>query len=91
MSELYDEVENFEDEKRSDELLLMLGNVLEVVDFFAGESSVVDGALPVSNEGARSAEKEPNSFTGSIFVETFLSLMEARMTFESSSSFAFLT
>ena len=63
--------------------------MLAVVDFFAGESSDVDGAFPDNNDGAKSAEKDPNSFTGSIFVETFLSLMEARMTFESSSS-AFL-
>lgn len=85
-----DDVENFEDERRLDELLFTFENVLDVVDFFDGVSSDVGGGFPDSNDGARRAEKDPNSFTGSILVDTFLSLIEARMTFESSSSLAFL-
>jgi len=77
-SELYDEVENFEEEKVE---------FSKFADFLFGvEFSVVDGFLPESNEGARRAENDPNSFTGSIFVETFLSLIDARIMLESSSS-----
>jgi hypothetical protein len=66
----------------------------ELVDSFdvirlddVSSSFVANVVLPDKSDGAKSAEKDPKSFDGSIFVETFLSLMLARTTGTLSSGF----